>query len=62
MVERTKLRPLANGDITPTQAFAFLGVQLTAGLGVLLQLNWYRYTLSIKNFFKLQLTNDIHGV
>lgn len=41
--ERTKTRPLAAGDITPTQAFAFLGLQLTAGLGVLTQLNWYRY-------------------
>lgn len=42
-LERTKERPLARGDITPGQAFAFLGVQLTAGLGVLLQLNWYRF-------------------
>ncbi|KAL5488268.1 COQ2 [Sanghuangporus weigelae] len=44
-VERTKERPLARGDITPTQAFAFLGVQLTAGLAVLLQLNWYSILL-----------------
>ncbi|TDL29242.1 4-hydroxybenzoate polyprenyl transferase [Rickenella mellea] len=44
-VERTKERPLARGDITPAQAFAFLGVQLTAGLGVLLQLNWYSILL-----------------
>lgn len=41
--ERTRERPLANGDITPARAVAFLGVQLTAGLGVLTQLNWYRY-------------------
>lgn len=41
--ERTKERPLARGDITPTQAFAFLGLQLSAGLAVLTQLNWYRY-------------------
>lgn len=40
---RTKERPLARGDITVPQAFGFLGLQLTAGLGVLLQLNWYRY-------------------
>lgn len=39
---RTKDRPLARGDITRKQAFVFLGAQLTAGLGVLLQLNWYR--------------------
>ncbi|KAI0720267.1 4-hydroxybenzoate polyprenyl transferase [Cerioporus squamosus] len=44
-VERTKTRPLAAGDITPTQAFAFLGLQLTAGLGVLTQLNWYSILL-----------------
>ena len=39
---RTKERPLARGDITQNQAITFLGAQLTAGLGVLLQLNWYR--------------------
>ncbi|KDQ64714.1 hypothetical protein JAAARDRAFT_235937 [Jaapia argillacea MUCL 33604] len=44
-VERTKDRPLARGDITPRQAFGFLGMQLTAGLGVLLQLNWYSILL-----------------
>ena len=42
-LERTKARPLAAGEITPIQAFGFLGLQLTAGLGVLTQLNWYRY-------------------
>ena len=46
--ERTKSRPLAAGHITPTQAFAFLGLQLTAGLGVLTQLNWYRYVLTLE--------------
>src|ERR1700677_3914815 len=40
--ERTKTRPLARGDITPRQAIAFLAPQLTAGLAVLTQLNWYR--------------------
>ncbi|KAH8106085.1 UbiA prenyltransferase family-domain-containing protein [Cristinia sonorae] len=40
-VERTKNRPLARGDITPVQAFGFLGIQLSAGLAVLAQLNWY---------------------
>ena len=38
-VERTKGRPLASGAITPLAATMFLGVQLTAGLGVLTQLN-----------------------
>ncbi|KAI1099483.1 putative para-hydroxybenzoate-polyprenyltransferase Coq2 [Jackrogersella minutella] len=36
-VRRTKLRPLARGAITPFQALTFTGVQLLAGLGVLLQ-------------------------
>ncbi|KXN86382.1 4-hydroxybenzoate polyprenyltransferase, mitochondrial [Leucoagaricus sp. SymC.cos] len=40
-VVRTKDRPLVRGDITQKQALVFLGAQLTAGLGVLLQLNWY---------------------
>jgi 4-hydroxybenzoate polyprenyltransferase len=39
---RTRDRPLTKGDINLRQAVAFLGVQLTAGLGVLTQLNWYR--------------------
>ncbi|KAG6336341.1 hypothetical protein ID866_2736 [Astraeus odoratus] len=40
-VERTKTRPLAQGDLTRRQALVFLGGQLAVGLGVLLQLNWY---------------------
>ncbi|KAF7331903.1 4-hydroxybenzoate polyprenyltransferase, mitochondrial [Mycena kentingensis (nom. inval.)] len=40
-VARTKERPLARGDITRRQALAFLAAQLSVGLGVLLQLNWY---------------------
>ena len=39
---RTRERPLARGDVTPSRAVAFLGVQLAAGFGVLLQFNWYR--------------------
>jgi 4-hydroxybenzoate polyprenyltransferase len=39
---RTRQRPLASGAITTKQAIGFLGLQLTAGLGILLQLNWYR--------------------
>ncbi|KAJ7904393.1 4-hydroxybenzoate polyprenyl transferase [Mycena olivaceomarginata] len=42
---RTKERPLARGDIAYGQAVAFLGAQLSAGLAVLVQLNWYRYYL-----------------
>jgi len=38
-VERTKLRPLAAGDLTTAHATAFLAAQLSVGLGVLLTLN-----------------------
>jgi 4-hydroxybenzoate polyprenyltransferase len=48
-IERTKTRPLARGDITPGQAIAFLAPQLTAGLAVLTQLNWYRYVYQRAN-------------
>ena len=41
-IDRTRERPLARGDIMPSQAIAFLGGQLSAGLLVLLQLNWDR--------------------
>jgi len=44
-VARTKDRPLARGDITAAQAFGFLGLQLTGGLAVLTQLNWYSILL-----------------
>ncbi|KAF8579327.1 4-hydroxybenzoate polyprenyl transferase [Ramaria rubella] len=44
-VDRTKDRPLARGDITSQQAFVFLGGQLSIGLLVLLQLNWYSVLL-----------------
>lgn len=40
-VERTRSRPLAAGEISVPAAFAFLGLQLSAGLGVLLSLNNY---------------------
>lgn len=40
-VERTKNRPLASGAVTPVQAIGWLAAQLSAGLGILLQLNPY---------------------
>jgi 4-hydroxybenzoate polyprenyltransferase len=40
-VERTKGRPLANGDVSQFGALCFLGGQLGVGLAVLTQLNWY---------------------
>jgi 4-hydroxybenzoate polyprenyltransferase len=44
-VERTKSRPLAAGAITRFQAAGFLGLQLSAGLGVLVSLNTYSILL-----------------
>jgi 4-hydroxybenzoate polyprenyltransferase len=50
-VERTKVRPIASGAITPKQGIAFLGLQLSAGLAILTQLNTYRYVKSVVNYF-----------
>ncbi|KAF6140727.1 hypothetical protein GIB67_035154 [Kingdonia uniflora] len=44
-VERTKLRPVASGLLTPFQGLSFLGLQLFLGLGILLQLNNYSRVL-----------------
>lgn len=44
-VQRTKGRPLVSGELTPRDAFAFLGAQLGVGLLVLTQLNWYSIVL-----------------
>ncbi|GAA5932866.1 4-hydroxybenzoate octaprenyltransferase [Sporobolomyces koalae] len=44
-VERTKLRPLASGEVKPIQALTFLGGQLSLGLAILTQLNWYSIAL-----------------
>ncbi|XP_051121627.1 4-hydroxybenzoate polyprenyltransferase, mitochondrial [Andrographis paniculata] len=38
-VERTRLRPIASGVLTPFQGLSFLAFQLLLGLGILLQLN-----------------------
>lgn len=40
-VARTRTRPLAAGEISVPAAFTFLGLQLSAGLGVLLSLSNY---------------------
>ncbi|KAF7391394.1 hypothetical protein HZH66_009874 [Vespula vulgaris] len=42
---RTKDRPLATGQLTYLQSLIFLGGQLSLGLLVLLQLNWYSVLL-----------------
>ncbi|KAG7481577.1 hypothetical protein MATL_G00068060 [Megalops atlanticus] len=44
-VSRTASRPIASGKISQLQALTFLGVQLTAALGVLLCLNYYSIAL-----------------
>nr|KYP72999.1 hypothetical protein KK1_005606 [Cajanus cajan] len=52
IVERTKLRPVASGLLTPFQGLCFLGFQLLLGLGILLQLNNYR-KLTTPNTFDI---------
>lgn len=44
-VERTKLRPIACGAVTPFQGLTFLGLQLLLGLGILIQLNTFSQVL-----------------
>ncbi|CCM04845.1 uncharacterized protein FIBRA_07038 [Fibroporia radiculosa] len=44
-VARTRERPLAKGEISMPQAVGFLGLQLSTGLAVLTQLNWYSILL-----------------
>ncbi|KIY49514.1 4-hydroxybenzoate polyprenyl transferase [Fistulina hepatica ATCC 64428] len=44
-VARTRARPLARDDISTKNAIVFLGIQLTGGLAVLTQLNWYSILL-----------------
>jgi 4-hydroxybenzoate polyprenyltransferase len=45
LVDRTKSRPLAAGTLTQFQALQFLGIQLSLGLAILLQLNVYSIVL-----------------
>ncbi|KAJ1926144.1 Para-hydroxybenzoate--polyprenyltransferase, mitochondrial precursor (PHB:polyprenyltransferase) [Tieghemiomyces parasiticus] len=46
-VERTTTRPIAAGIISRRAALVFLGAQLTGGLAVLTQLNWYSIGLGM---------------
>jgi 4-hydroxybenzoate polyprenyltransferase len=46
-VERTKMRPLASGELSVKQAWTFFVPHVVVGLGVLTQLNW----LTIKLIF-----------
>lgn len=55
-VERTKNRPLVTGEVTQMQALIFLGGQLSLGLLVLLQLNWYSIFLGASSLGNKLLT------
>ncbi|WAQ86942.1 hypothetical protein PtA15_7A671 [Puccinia triticina] len=44
-VSRTQLRPLASGALSPINAVGWLGIQLSIGLAILLQLNMYSILL-----------------
>lgn len=48
-VARTATRPIASGDVSPVQAFVFLGLQLALGFWVLLQFNIYSIWLGISS-------------
>ncbi|KAL8513400.1 hypothetical protein ACS0TY_012748 [Phlomoides rotata] len=45
VVDRTRLRPIASGVLSPVQGICFLGFQLLLGLGILLQLNNFSIVL-----------------
>ncbi|KDN42736.1 4-hydroxybenzoate polyprenyl transferase [Tilletiaria anomala UBC 951] len=45
LVERTKSRPIASGQVSHFQALVFLGAQLSTGLAVLVNLNTYSILL-----------------
>lgn len=50
-VERTRLRPVASGLLTPFKGLCFLGFQLLLGLGILLQLNFFSQILGASSLF-----------
>ncbi|KAK9191329.1 hypothetical protein WN943_019941 [Citrus x changshan-huyou] len=56
MVERTRLRPIASGLLTPFQGLSFLGFQLLLGLGILLQLNNFRFVLFNLSIYTFLIT------
>ncbi|KAK9122992.1 hypothetical protein Sjap_012594 [Stephania japonica] len=60
-VERTKLRPVASGLLTPFQGLTFLGFQLLLGLGILLQLNNYSVIIAASIFLSPHEEADILG-
>lgn len=50
-VSRTSTRPLVNGDLSMIKAWSFLTIQLTIGLTVLMQLNWFSVFLGASSMF-----------
>jgi 4-hydroxybenzoate polyprenyltransferase len=46
-VARTASRPIPSGAVSPSQALAFLGLQLTVGLLILLQLNSFAVAVGV---------------
>ncbi|KAI8845898.1 parahydroxybenzoatepolyprenyltransferase putative [Chytriomyces cf. hyalinus JEL632] len=50
-VDRTRSRPLAAGEVTYLQAWSFLGLQLSLGLAVLVQLNTFSIALGAASLF-----------
>lgn len=44
-VERTKLRPMASGELSQFQGLVCLAGMLSVSLGILVQLNWYSVVL-----------------
>lgn len=58
-VERTRLRPVASGLLTPFKGLCFLGFQLLLGLGILLQLNNFRLVVFYRwHVFQFQASWD----
>lgn len=58
-VERTRLRPVASGLLTPFKGLCFLGFQLLLGLGILLQLNNFRLVVFTDGMF---FSFKLHGI
>ncbi|TPX74934.1 hypothetical protein CcCBS67573_g03796 [Chytriomyces confervae] len=50
-VDRTRSRPLAAGEVSYLQAWSFLGLQLSLGLAVLVQLNTFSIALGAASLF-----------
>jgi 4-hydroxybenzoate polyprenyltransferase len=54
-VARTAARPIPSGQVTVTQAWAFLAVLCTAGLLVLVQFNWFTIMLGASSLLLIAI-------